>query len=412
MIKSKISIKKLFFLSSLLIIALLNLGMSKKENNEDGKISKNIYIEQVPMQSLKINEARKEITKHYYPKSIHIKYNDKTWSIEPKDISLDYNIDRAVEKAYKYTREEDKLENVKKIFNLSFKDKYNIRLHASYDEAKLSSIIDEISKEINISVKQATIDIKETSQIITTESKEGIEVDVINLKENIYDMIDKKDIKEINLPINIIKPKISTEDVLSIDTILGQYSTSFNNYTSRGSNIYVASKSTSDRLIMPGEIFSYNNSTGARNWVNGYKSAKVIVGGKYVNGEGGGVCQVSTTIYNAALLGGMEIKEVHNHTFSSHYAPRGRDAAVSYGYIDFKFRNPYSHPIYIKNIAHNGAITSKIYGCSQDRERMYIRTEEKYNKDKIDVKTYRIYLDEENNKIREELIAKSKYKTK
>ena len=412
MTKSKISIKKLFFLSLLFIIALLNLGMSKKENNEDGKIFKNIYIEQVPIQHLKVNEARKEITKYYYPKSIHIKYNDKTWSIEPKDISLDYNIDRAVEQAYKYTREENKLENVKKMFNLSFKDKYNIRLHASYDEAKLSGIIDEISKEINISVKQATIDIKETSQIITTESKEGIEVDVIKLKENIYDMIDKKDIKEIDLPINIIKPKISTEDVSSIDTILGQYSTSFNNYTSRGSNIHVASKSTSDILIMPGEIFSYNNSTGARNWVNGYKSAQVIVGGKYVNGEGGGVCQVSTTIYNAALLGGMEIKEVHNHTLASHYAPRGKDAAVSYGYIDFKFRNPYSHPIYIKNIAHNGAITSKIYGCSQDREKMYIRTEEKYNKDKIDVKTYRIYLDEENNKIREELISESKYKTK
>lgn len=412
MTKSKISIKKLFFLSFLFIIALLNLGMSKKENSEDGKIFKNIYIEQVPIQHLKVNEARKEITKYYYPKLINIKYNDKTWSIEPKDISLDYNIDMAVEKAYKYTREEDKLENVKKMFNLSFKDKYNIRLHASYDEAKLSSIIDEISKEINIGVKQATIDIKETSQIITTESKEGIEVDVIKLKESIYDMIDKKDIKEIDLPINIIKPKISTEDVSSIDTILGQYSTSFNNYTSRGSNIYVASKSTSDRLIMPGEIFSYNNSTGARTWSNGYKSAQVIVGGKYVNGEGGGVCQVSTTIYNAALLGGMEIKEVHNHTFTSHYAPRGKDAAVSYGYIDFKFRNPYSHPIYIKNIAHNGAITSKIYGCSQDRERMYIRTEEKHNKDKIDVKTYRIYLDEENNKIREELIAESKYKTK
>ena len=161
---------------------------------------------------------------------------------------------------------------------------------------------------------------------------------------------------------------------------------------------------------MPGETFSYNKATGARTWSNGYKTAKVIVGGKYVNGEGGGVCQVSTTIYNAALISGMEIEEVHNHTFPSRYAPRGKDAAVSYGYTDLKFKNPFSHPIYIKNIVNHGAITSKIYGCSQDREKLYIRTEEKHEKEKIIVKTYRIYLDEENNKIREELISESIYK--
>lgn len=412
MIKVKVLINKLFFLWCIVLIASLTLGMNKKENNEDEKIFKNIYVEQINIGHLTINEAKKEIVKKYYPNPIYLKYNDKTWCINPKDISLDYNIDKAIKKAYKYTRGEDKLENIKKILNLAFKDTYNINLHASYDEIKLSSIIDEICKEINVDVKQATIEIKETSQIITTQSKEGIEVDIIKLKENIYDMIDKKDIKEINLPINIIKPKISTEAVKSIDSILGQYSTSFNDHTSRGSNIHVAGKSTSDILIMPGEIFSYNKSTGARTWSNGYKSAKVIVGGKYVNGEGGGVCQVSTTIYNAALLAGMEIKEVHNHTFPSRYASRGKDAAVSYGYTDFKFKNSYSHPIYIKNIVNNGAITSKIYGCNQDRERVYIRTEEKYSKDKIDVKTYRIYLDEENNKIKEELIAESKYKIK
>ena len=161
---------------------------------------------------------------------------------------------------------------------------------------------------------------------------------------------------------------------------------------------------------MPSETFSYNNSTGARTWSNGYKTAKVIVGGRYVNGEGGCVCQVSTTIYNAALLSGLDILEVHNHTFPSHYVGKGRDAAVSYGYIDLKFKNYFAHPIYIKNIVSNGAITSKIYGCNQDREKLYIRTQESRDKDKIIVKTYRVFLGEENNKIREELISENKYK--
>ncbi|MGL4911191.1 MAG: VanW family protein [Romboutsia sp.] len=401
--------KKIYFLIILLTISLCSLGMNKKEISNDGKIFKNIYIENVNVEYLSIKEAKNEIIKNYPMQTIHIEYNEKKWDISPEDIGLDYNIDKSIKEAYEYTRGED---NIKKMFNLSFKEPYIVKLHASYNEAKLSEILIEICKEINIGVVQATINIKDSSQVLTTDSKKGIEVEIIKLKEAIYDMIDKKNIKKIELPINIIEPKVKTEDVKSVDTILGQYSTSFYDHSSRGSNIHVAAKSTSDILLMPGEIFSYNKTTGARTWSNGYKSAKVIVGGKYVNGEGGGVCQVSTTIYNAALLAGMEIKEVHNHTFTSHYAPRGKDAAVSYGYTDFKFRNPYSHPIYIKNISNNGSITSKIYGCSQDRERIYIRTEEKYDENKIDVKTYRIYLNEENKKIIEELIAQSKYKIK
>ena len=412
MTRINIFTNKLFLIALTVIIALYTLGMNKNENNQDGKIFKNIYIKEIPIGHLTIYEAKKEVEKHYKPKDIQIRYKDKKWYIKESDINLDYNVDRALKKAYNYNRTEDKVENIKRMFNLSFNERYSIDLHASYDESKLSSIIEQISKEINVDVVQANIEIKESGEIKRTNSKEGIEVDIVKLKENIYKMIDKKNINEINLPTNIIKPKINTEDVDSINTVLGQYSTSFNDKTSRGSNIYVAAKSTGDTLIMPGETFSYNKSTGARTWSNGYKSAKVIVGGKYVNGEGGGVCQVSTTIYNAALLAAMEIEEVHNHTFSSHYAPRGKDAAVSYGYTDFKFRNPYSHPIYIKNIVNNGAITSKIYGCSQDREKLYIKTEEKHVKDKINVKTYRIYLGEENNKIREELISNSEYKIK
>ena len=225
-------------------------------------------------------------------------------------------------------------------------------------------------------------------------------------------MIASKKIKDLYLPVNIINPTITTEDVNSINTVLGQFTTTFSENGARGSNIHVAGQSTSNKLIMPGHIFSYNKSTGARNWVNGYKTAKVIVGGKYVDGEGGGACQVSTTIYNAALLAGVDIEEVHNHSLQSKYVPRGRDASVSYGYTDLKLKNTFSHPIYIYNIVNNGCITSRIYGCSEDRQKLYIKTEESRQKESIVVKTYRIYLDEENNKIIEELIATSRYKIK
>lgn len=403
---------KFTLILSLFIVLLLTTGMQKQDDNLNGKIFKNIYIEQINIGKLKVDDAINLLETKYSPKTIYIKYEDKIWSIDPKDIDLDYNVDDAVKKAYSYTRSDNRLDNIKRKCNLELNKPYNIKLIATYDECKLSKHISIVQNDINKKVQQATIQILDSGQIITTPSKEGIEVDISNLKEQIYDMIKHKSSKDIELPVKIINPTITTEDVKSINTVLGQFSTSFNDHSARGSNIYVAGKSTSDRLIMPSEIFSYNNSTGARTWSNGYKTAKVIVGGRYVNGEGGGVCQVSTTIYNAALLSGLDIIEVHNHTFPSHYVGKGRDAAVSYGYIDLKFKNNFAHPIYIKNIISNGAITSKIYGCNQDREKLYIRTQESRDKDNIIVKTYRVFLGEENNKIREELISENKYKIK
>ena len=410
MSNKNLSAKKYILISCLVIISILTLGMNKSEEDVDGKIFTNIYIQNVNVGSMTIKQAKDKISLLYSTKPIKIKYCEKIWSIDPESIRLKYDIDESINKAYKYTRSSDTKQNIKRMFNLKFKEKHNINITSTYDEVELSNILDRICKEINVKVKQASIEIKDSGEIVKSNSSDGKEVDIIKLKEDIYEMINSKKIKDINLVVKTIKPTIKKEDIDSINTILGQYSTSFNDHTSRGSNIHVAGKSTSDILIMPGENFSYNKATGARTWSNGYKTAKVIVGGKYVNGEGGGVCQVSTTIYNAALISGMEIEEVHNHTFPSRYAPRGKDAAVSYGYTDLKFKNPFSHPIYIKNIVNHGAITSKIYGCSQDREKLYIKTEERHEKDKIKVKTYRIYLDEENNKIREELISESKYK--
>ena len=405
-------VNKFTLILSLFIMLILTTGISTKKDDFSGKIYKNIYIEELNIGKMKINEAKDVVNEKYLLKPIYIKYEDKIWCINPEDIELSYNINEAIKNAYLYTRNDNKLENIKRKCSLELNKEYNIKLNVTYNESKLSEQLSYIQRDINKQVKQATIEISDNGQMIATKSKEGLEVDIISLKEQIYNMIKNKDIKNINLPVKIIKPTITTKQVKSINTILGQFSTSFNEYSSRGTNIYIAAKSTSDILIMPGDTFSYNKSTGARTWSNGQKTAKVIVNGKYVNGEGGGVCQVSTTIYNAALISGLEIQEVHNHTYPSHYVPKGRDAAVSYGYIDLKFKNNFAHPIYIKNIVSNGAITSKIYGCSQDREKLYIRTQESHEKDKIIVKTYRVFLGEENNKIREELVSENKYKIK
>lgn len=400
---------KFIYLSIIVIIAFSTVGIAPADNNK--KIHKNITIENISVGKLTKEEAVNILEKTYPLDNFNINYNNESWTIKPEDIELSFHIEERVDEALNYTRSKSIWNNIKRKGKLNINKPYNIKIKATYNEVKLSKQLEKIYEKVNVEAVDATFYVEPSGEIKRSESKEGRDVDISKLKDDIYNMINKKKIKDINLPVLTLYPKTSTKQVKSINSILGQFSTSFNDSTSRGSNIHVAGESTSDVLLMPGETFSYNKKTGARNWVNGYQSAPIIVGGRVVNGEGGGVCQVSTTIYNAALLSGLTIDEVHNHSLPSRYAPRGRDATVSYGYTDLKFTNPYTHPVYIKNIVGNGAITSKIYGCNLDRERIVIRMEEEYLKDKITVKTYRLYLDEENNVMRRELVNTSIYKT-
>lgn len=400
-------LNKLTYLVMIMIIGFSSLGLAPKENEK--KIHSNITIQNIDVGKLTEKQAINKLKSTYPLKDFNITYNKEKWTIKPESIDLNYHIEEMVKEAFNYTRSSSTMENIKRKSKLNLKEEHNIKLKATYDEIKLSKKLEVICNKINVDAVDATFRVELTGELKTTESKEGREVDLSRLKEDIYDMINKKKIEDINLPVITLYPKVSTKQVKSINSVLGEFSTSFNNSTSRGSNIHVAGQQTSDILLMPGDTFSYNKCTGARNWVNGYKSAPVIVGGKVTNGEGGGVCQVSTTIYNAALMSGLTIDEVHNHSLPSRYVQRGRDATVSYGYTDLKFTNPFTNPVYIKNIVGNGAITSKIYGCNLDREKIIIKIVEEYRKNKITVQTYRLFLDEENNIMKKELVNTSFY---
>ena len=400
-------LNKLTYLVLIMIIGFSSLGLAPKENEK--KIHRNITIQNIDVGKLTEKQAINKLKSTYPLKDFIITYNNERWTIKPESIDLNYHIEEMVKEAFNYTRSSSTMENIKRKSKLNLKKEHNIKLKATYDEIKLSKKLEVICNKINVDAVDATFRVELTGELKTTESKEGREVDLSRLKEDIYDMINKKKIEDINLPVITLYPKVSTKQVKSINSVLGEFSTSFNNSTSRGSNIHVAGQQTSDILLMPGDTFSYNKCTGARNWVNGYKSAPVIVGGKVTNGEGGGVCQVSTTIYNAALMSGLTIDEVHNHSLPSRYVQRGRDATVSYGYTDLKFTNPFTNPVYIKNIVGNGAITSKIYGCNLDREKIIIKIVEEYRKSKITVQTYRLFLDEENNIMKKELVNTSFY---
>ena len=119
---------------------------------------------------------------------------------------------------------------------------------------------------------------------------------------------------------------------------------------------------------MSGETFSYNKALGARTAAAGYKNAKVYSNGEVVDGIGGGICQISSTLYNSILMANLEVVERRNHQFVTSYLPAGRDATVVYGMTDFKFKNTRQYPIRIVASAQNGIATVSIYGIKEETE--------------------------------------------
>ena len=146
-------------------------------------------------------------------------------------------------------------------------------------------------------------------------------------------------------------------------SLRAEFSTDYSKSTEeRKSNIYTASKSLNNTFIDVGGEFSFNRVVGERTEKRGYKSAKIIVGGKFVDGVGGGVCQVSTTVYNAVLRAGLMIVEYHPHSLPVSYVQPSFDAMVNSGNADLKFINNTHNPIILQTIADGNSITVKIYG--------------------------------------------------
>lgn len=147
--------------------------------------------------------------------------------------------------------------------------------------------------------------------------------------------------------------------------VLYSFTTYFDNSNfNRSSNIRLAAEKINGAIIGAGEVFSFNETVGPRTGENGFKEAKIIENGKFVTGTGGGVCQVSTTLYNAALLSGLEIREYHPHSIAVSYVSPSRDAMVSGSACDLRIANNRNTPIYMRVKCSGGSICCTIYGQS------------------------------------------------
>lgn len=197
--------------------------------------------------------------------------------------------------------------------------------------------------------------------------KNGIDFDVAEAKKEIEK--EKKD--EYVIKLKITEPKVLTNQIgtEAFPDLLSTFSTKYDSTNiSRSTNIAIASSKIDGTVVMPGEVFSYNKTVGKRTVEAGYKEAAGFSGGRVVPMLGGGICQVSSTLYDAIVYANLGIVERHNHMFQVAYVDTGKDATVVYGSLDFKFENTRKYPIMLKASAKSGQLRIQVYGVKEEVE--------------------------------------------
>ena len=420
------------FILGVFLILTLGFGYIQINNN---KIAKNTYIKDVNIGNLTKEEAKKKILNEYKIDTITFTYDDKKWNINPEDIDTNYDIDKTIERAYNVNRSKNIFSNIVDTLKSTFGIKNYINVVVNCDDEKVTTELERISEEINVNMENAKINVL-NNNIKISEEKAGLQVDIKSTLTNLKKSL-QEGIFEESLVVTKVEPEVKKEDLQDINTLLGSYKTVLSDVSpGRVENIKIAVERTSGVLLMPGEEFSYNKYTGLRTIKNGYKNATVIVSGEAVQGVGGGVCQVSTTLYNAVLYAGLDIVKVSNHSIPSSYVDKGRDATVSDSGLDFVFKNNYDQPVYIQNYYNNGVVICQIYGNNTDKQNIKISTnidkvskapikEEKdptldkgkekileRGRDSYTVSTYRVYYDKNGIEIKTEKVATSFYPSK
>ncbi|PEB55951.1 vancomycin resistance protein [Bacillus pseudomycoides] len=302
-------------------------------------------------------------------KSLNYIFQDDTQAYTWKDLGVEY-------------KEKDIVENIFKEQKGNIMDRYKIRKQAESGELKRDY---KLKPQLNTAAYEAFIKDKynetlkkpvnaELSVSGTTvnisQSQNGEKID----KEKLADLTKQAitaGTQDITLPIASIKPERSTEDVqnMGITQVIAEYSTPMAGRNgSQSFNVNKAANTLSGVIVAPDETFSFNERVGITDAAHGYKSAAVYLQGKVVQSAGGGVCQVSSTLYGAALRADLGVVARSNHSMPVHYLPLGQDAAVADYGPDLKFKNNTGKYIYIQAVSNGSSITTRIFGTPTGKD--------------------------------------------
>ena len=283
------------------------------------------------------------------------------WEVPFVEIGAGYQVEEAVKAAYETGRTGSEAEN-KKVGKALLKGGVDIEVPYTYDSKLMDEKLAKIAEEFDREAEDSTVT-RKNGKFVITDEKDGLVMDKAKTLEAVAEVMETRMSGEALIVAEVTKPEVTAKDNENVTDLIGTFYTTFNNSDrNRNTNLAVGCNYINGTILAPGEVFSANVELGSQTAAGGYKMAGVYNNGKVEQGMAGGVCQVTTTLYNAALMAELEIVERHPHSMTVGYVPLGRDAAVAGNYKDLKFRNNTEYPIMIEAYAANGKLVMNIFG--------------------------------------------------
>ncbi|MBS4882620.1 MAG: VanW family protein [Peptoniphilus harei] len=362
--------KKILITLALILMLLFISVMYFTEEYTNPYMHRGVKIEDIDVSNLSKEDALKEVKsvtdEMIKNKVVNFIYEDITVPVPLRDFGYKLNLEDAINKAYSYGRSDNIFYNYIDIIK-GYIFKKNFVAKADIEDAKREEVILNIGNKIFKKAVDAHPVINEDGSVTIKDSEIGRYMDINEAKDLINLDILHED--KIELPVYKTEPKIYSNYYDGINKKLGDFETDYSSsIKNRKENIRLAASKFNNMKLNPGDEISFNDVVGEISEKTGFKSATVIVGGEYESGIGGGICQVSTTLYNSLILSDLEITERHNHSRPIHYVDLGTDAAVARGYKDLKFKNNTNNPILILSEANGEKLNFKVLGNGSDRD--------------------------------------------
>ncbi len=321
-----------------------------------------IYVGSVHLGGLTYKNAKEQVLaeceKLIKDFELTVKAEGKDYKYGKADFTYTNNTDKALSDAVKYNDSLSKKDTANKTFELS----------VSVDENSVNTKVAELAKEIDKKPKNATIGSAENNDVSFVKDSTGLKLDQSKLSKDMAKEINKllagnKNKAEVEAKVEVLQPTLTYDDLNGKIELLSSFTTYSTNTADGNHNMALALAACNGSVIEPGETWSFNACTGNSNLTSlGYRAATVIIGGELVPGIGGGLCQSSTTIYNAAIRTNLEIVERYCHYYQSTYADAGLDATIDYPNLDLKLKNPTEYPMYFQCYMSGRTLYCNIYG--------------------------------------------------
>jgi vancomycin resistance protein YoaR len=330
-------------------------------------ISDNVYIGNLDVGNESEEEAKAALDEQLEQlKNLQVtmKVDDNSETVTLGELGLQYkDQDKMVEQAFNYGKKGGLLRRYYRLHHLA-KTPYTVEMDYTLDTETAKSVIEEKSESLTKHAENATLEVKDdTVKVIDAVDGKTVDVDA-SLEELLAYLSKEWDQKDISLEMVQIteEPEVTADDLSEMEDVLGTYTT----YVGNGdklTNVTVGTEALNGTILMPGEELAVDGAMGPYDAEHGYTLGNSYAGTTVEETYGGGVCQVSTTLYNAVLYAELEVVERHPHSMLISYVDPSRDAAVATGVLDLIIKNNYDTPIYIAGeVDDDYQLTFSIYG--------------------------------------------------